>query len=80
MSQLALCRVSVCRHVSLYRIDAVFRPHDMADLLCCRRDPSLLIRACQVPGSYTRPDSHVSLIGYFRSVMVSLCVFVLDAR
>ena len=57
----------------------MFRPHDVADSLCCRRDPSLLIHVRQVPGSYTCPDSHVSLLGYFRYAMVSLCIFVLDA-
>ena len=80
MSQLELCRVAACRHMSPYRIDAVFRPHDGADSLRCRRDLSLLIRVRQVPGSYTRPDSCVLLLGYSRCAMVSPCVYVLDAR
>ena len=44
----------------------MFRPHDVADLLCCRRDPSLLICVRQVPGSYTPPDSLVLCLGSSR--------------
>ena len=51
-------------------MDAVFRPHDGADSLRCRRDPILLLRVRQVPGSYTRPDSRVSLLGCSRCAMV----------
>ena len=80
VSRLELCRVAACRHMSPYRIDAVFRPHDGADSLHCRRDPSLLLRVRQVPGSYTRPDSRVSLLGCSRCAIVLPCVYVLDAR
>ena len=83
---LASCRglsyavFAACRHMSPYRIDAVFCPHDGADSLRCRRDPSLLLRVRQVPGSYTRPDSRVSLLGCSRCAMVLSRVYVLDAR
>ena len=66
--------------MSPYRMDAVFRPHDGADLLHCRRDPSLLLRVHTVPGSYMRPDSRVLLLGYSRCAIVLPCVYVLDAR
>ena len=80
MSRLELCRVAACRHMSPYGMDAVFRPHDGADSLHCLHDPSLLLRVRQVPGSYTRPDSRVSLLGYSRCAIVLPCVYVLDAR
>ena len=59
VSRLELCRVAACCHMSQYRMDAVFRPHDGADLLHCLRDPSLLLRVRQVPGLYTLKEGKI---------------------
>ena len=79
VSQLELCRVAACRHMSPYGMDAVFRPHDGADSLCCRCDPSLLSCVRRVPGSGTCPESGILHLSHSCCSMVLPCVQVLDA-